>query len=86
MAPSNILIYLLRKDLRISDNPIFNALITEKDHGFTHLLPLYIFPAQQIELSGFIKDEDTKSPYPEARRRNQEGSPQAPNFETHDQR
>jgi deoxyribodipyrimidine photo-lyase len=69
MAHSNTLICLLRRDLRISDNPIFNALITQKDHGFTHLLPLYIFPAQQIELSGFIKDEDAKSPYPEARSR-----------------
>jgi deoxyribodipyrimidine photo-lyase len=69
MAPSNILVYLLRRDLRTSDNPIFNALITQKDHGFTHLLPLYIFPSQQIEISGFIRDEDTKSPYPEARSR-----------------
>ena len=69
MAHSNILICLFRRDLRISDNPIFNALVTQKDHGFTHLLPLYIFPAQQIELSGFIKDESTKSPYPEARSR-----------------
>jgi deoxyribodipyrimidine photo-lyase len=69
MADSNILIYLLRRDLRISDNPIFNALATQKDHGFTHFLPLYIFHAQQIELSGFTKDENTKSPYPEARSR-----------------
>lgn len=66
MAKSNILIYLLRHDLRLSDNPVFHRLATQSDHGFTHLLPVYIFPAQQIELSGFIQD-GSPSPYPEAR-------------------
>lgn len=66
MAKSNILIYLLRHDLRLSDNPIFHRLASNNDHGFTHLLPVYIFAAQQVEISGFIKD-GSSSPYPQAR-------------------
>ncbi|KAF9871535.1 cryptochrome dash [Colletotrichum karsti] len=66
MASTNILIYLLRHDLRIADNPIFHHLATTSDHGFTHVLPVYIFPAHQIEISGLIRD-GSKSPYPEAR-------------------
>ncbi|KAL9941813.1 hypothetical protein D7B24_003121 [Verticillium nonalfalfae] len=65
-SSTNILIYLLRHDLRVSDNPILHHLATSKDHGFTHLLPVYVFPAHQIETSGFIRD-GSKSPYPEAR-------------------
>lgn len=64
-----ILIYLLRRDLRLADNPIFNevAKIHSQSHApFTHVLPLYVFPAQQIEISGFIPSGE-KSPYPEAR-------------------
>jgi deoxyribodipyrimidine photo-lyase len=68
MAPSNILIYLMRRDLRLEDNPIFHELSKAKDSPYTHLLPLYVFPAQQVEVSGFIpKDGGKKSPYPEAR-------------------
>lgn len=40
------------------------------EHGgapFTHLLPVYIFPAHQIETSGFLSSPSEKSPYPEAR-------------------
>lgn len=66
MSDSKLLIYLLRRDLRVADNPILHSLRTQPDHGFTHLLPLYIFPAQQVEVSGFIQ-EGRKSPYPEAR-------------------
>ncbi|KAF2810017.1 cryptochrome [Mytilinidion resinicola] len=113
-----ILIYLLRHDLRLADNPIFHDLSrisrssaykttasldppsppichspsppkppTSARHqkayeasgpalaeklGVTHLLPLYVFPANQIEVSGFISEDDSgtskaKSPYPEAR-------------------
>jgi deoxyribodipyrimidine photo-lyase len=70
MSSSNVLIYLFRRDLRVSDNPILHSLATQKDHGFTHLLPLYVFPAQQVEVSGFIpEDVKTRSPYPEARSR-----------------
>ena len=60
------MIYVLRHDLRLSDNPIFHRLATQGDHGFTHLLPVYVFPAQQIEVSGFLK-AGSASPYPEAR-------------------
>jgi deoxyribodipyrimidine photo-lyase len=68
MASGKLLIYLLRRDLRVTDNPILHHLATAKDHGFTHLLPVYVFPSHQIELSGFLKDgEENKSPYPPAR-------------------
>ena len=67
MSNSKVLIYLVRRDLRVSDNPILHHISTKKDHGFTHLLPLYVFNPDQIEVKGFIKDEDVKCPYPEAR-------------------
>ena len=56
----------MRRDLRVSDNPILHCLAMQKGHDFTHLLPLYVFAAQQVEVSGFIEG-DAKSPYPEAR-------------------
>lgn len=88
-----ILLYILRRDVRLSDNPIFTAaarhvaqqhdspslskedsrtrddsLTTEhRGSSFTHLLPVYVFPAQQIESSGFLASPNDKSPYPEAR-------------------
>lgn len=56
----------MRRDLRFQDNPVFHEVTNLKD--FTHLLPVYVFPAQQIEVSGFIpKNIGKKSPYPEAR-------------------
>ncbi|KAH8684870.1 DNA photolyase, FAD-binding/Cryptochrome [Tricladium varicosporioides] len=68
MTNSNILIYLLRRDLRVSDNPVFHSLANDSKHEFTHLLPLYVFSAQQIEVEGFIpEDKEVKCPYPEAR-------------------
>ena len=67
MPDSNVLIYLLRRDLRVSDNPILHSLATSKNHGFTHVLPLYVFSAQQLEVKGFIPDSNTMSPYREAR-------------------
>ena len=66
MSKSNILIYILRRDLRVSDNPILHHLETTTDHGFTHLLPVFVFPAHQMELSGFLKDGH-KNPYPPAK-------------------
>lgn len=66
MAKSNILVYLLRHDLRLSDNPVFHHLASRSDHGFTHLLSVFVVPAHQIEVSGFIKD-GSASPFPEAR-------------------
>lgn len=65
MARGKLLVYLLRRDLRVSDNPVLHRLATSKDHGFTHLLPIYVFPAQQIEVSGFLKNGEV-SPYPQA--------------------
>ncbi|KAI9674613.1 MAG: hypothetical protein M1829_003695 [Trizodia sp. TS-e1964] len=69
MSPSRILIYLLRRDLRLADNPIFHALSVhaqQSSQSYTHLLPIYIFPATQIEISGFLIP-GAQSPYPVAR-------------------
>lgn len=66
MSRGKLLVYLLRRDLRVSDNPIFHHLATTTDHGFTHLLPVYVFPANQVEVSGFLKDGES-SPYPPAK-------------------
>ena len=68
-SPHRILIYLLRRDLRLVDNPIFHELSrmhSQSQKPFTHLIPLYVFPAQQVEVSGFISG-DASSPYPPAR-------------------
>ena len=67
---SRVLIYLLRRDLRLTDNPIFNELSrlnSQSQKPFTHLLPVYVFPAEQIEVSGFIPCDGGHSPYKEAR-------------------
>jgi deoxyribodipyrimidine photo-lyase len=40
------------------------------EHGgapFTHFLPVYVFPAHQIESSGFLSSPSDQNPYPEAR-------------------
>lgn len=66
MAGGKLLVYFLRRDLRVADNPILHHLSSASDHGFTHLLPIFVFPSQQIEVSGFLK-EGEKSPYPPAR-------------------
>lgn len=72
--PQRVLIYLLRRDLRVADNPVFSdiaRLADQSQRSFTHVLPLYVFPAEQIEVSGFLSDSATgganKSPFPEAR-------------------
>ncbi|EME49770.1 hypothetical protein DOTSEDRAFT_144060, partial [Dothistroma septosporum NZE10] len=65
-----VLIYLLRRDLRLADNPILNEISRLNQHSqrpFTHVLPVYVFPAQQVEVSGFLSPGEEKSPYPEAR-------------------
>jgi deoxyribodipyrimidine photo-lyase len=71
-----VLIYLLRRDLRLSDNPVYHEIwrihSSDSSGRFTHLLPLYVFPAQQIDVSGFLRppsgaDSPLKSPYPEPR-------------------
>ena len=71
MSPkARVLIYVLRRDLRLADNPVFHEvsrLFQQSQHPFTHFLPVYTFPANQVEVSGFISDSTKKSPYPEAR-------------------
>ena len=65
-----VLIYLLRRDLRLADNPIFHevARLNNQSHQpFTHLLPVYVFSAEQIEVSGFLSSDGQRSPYKEAR-------------------
>jgi len=69
---SRILIYLVRRDLRRADNPILHELARlhgQSQRPFTHVLPVYVFSADQIEVSGFLSSSDLKSPYPEARSR-----------------
>src|SRR2546423_1522969 len=70
MASLRVLIYLLRRDLRLADNPVFDEvarLSQQPQCPFTHLLPVYVFPAQQIEVSGFLSSADERCPFPEAR-------------------
>lgn len=70
MSPPRILVYLLRRDLRFTDNPVLveiSKLYQQSRHPFTHLLPLYVFPAQQLEVSGFLSSSSERSPFPEAR-------------------
>ena len=58
----------MRRDLRLEDNPIFHEIVQKENTTYTYLLPLYVFAAEQIEVSGFIsKGSGKKSPYPEAR-------------------
>ena len=67
---ARILIYVLRRDLRITDNPIFHELSRlqqQSQHPYTHLLPIYVFAADQVEVSGFISAPSKRSPYSEAR-------------------
>ena len=68
MSASNVLVYLMRRDLRLEDNPVFHELTKQKSSIYTNLLPIYVFSAQQLEVSGFLpKNSKSKSPYPEAR-------------------
>jgi deoxyribodipyrimidine photo-lyase len=70
-STARVLVYLLRRDLRLADNPIFSEIAklnNQSQRPFTHLLPVYVFPAEQVEVSGFIPNGE-KSPYREARSR-----------------
>lgn len=63
-----ILIYVLRHDLRLADNPVFHAIASQKN--ITHILPLFVFNPIQYEVSGFLSSSDESgSPFPEARSR-----------------
>jgi hypothetical protein len=70
MTTPRILIYLVRRDLRLFDNPVLYEISRSFQHAqrpFTHLLPLYVFAAQQVEVSGFLSSDAERSPFPEAR-------------------
>ncbi|KAL8821887.1 MAG: hypothetical protein Q9191_007221 [Dirinaria sp. TL-2023a] len=70
MSGSRVLIYLLRRDLRVLDNPVLTEIsktFQQSQHPYTHLLPIYVFAAQQIEVSGFLASGTERSPFPEAR-------------------
>lgn len=70
MSSPRVLIYLLRRDLRLADNPVFSEIAQGAQLAqppYTHLLPIYIFAAQQVEVSGFLKPDAGSSPFPEAR-------------------
>lgn len=65
-----MLIYLLRRDLRLADNPVLHEIArlnSQSQKPFSHLLPVYVFPAHQVEVSGFLESDEAKSPYKEAR-------------------
>lgn len=67
-----VLVYLVRRDIRLADNPIFSQvakLNSQSQKPFTHVLPLYVFPAEQVEVSGFLGSDQDTSPYKEARSR-----------------
>ncbi|KAK0632211.1 DNA photolyase, FAD-binding/Cryptochrome [Immersiella caudata] len=55
-------ICLLRKDLRCNDHPSFHHLVAET-HGYDNLLPVYVFPSHQINLSGLVQGND-ENPHP----------------------
>lgn len=71
MSPrEKVLVYILRRDLRLADNPIFHEvsrLHQQSQHPFTHFLPIYAFQSDQVETSGFLSSASDRSPYPEAR-------------------
>lgn len=70
MSSPRVLIYLLRRDLRLADNPILHEIsksCQQSQRPYTHVLPVYCFPAQQIDLSGFLSSDSDRSPYPDAR-------------------
>lgn len=70
MSSPRVLIYLLRRDLRIKDNPVLQEIAKayqQPHRPYTHLLPVYVFAAQQLEVSGFVSIDSERSPFPEAR-------------------
>ncbi|KAK6531985.1 hypothetical protein TWF694_003148 [Orbilia ellipsospora] len=60
--PQKILIYIVRRELRLTDNPILHHISsqlskTQVQIPYTHLLPIYVFPARQIEICGFLSPD-----------------------------
>jgi deoxyribodipyrimidine photo-lyase len=69
MALPKILIYLFCSDLRVSDNPVLHAIQESSvlNDLFSHLLLLYVIPADRITVNGFLKPEfEEHPPYPDA--------------------
>jgi len=69
MGQARALIYLLRRDLRLSDNVVFSSAASEP--GISHFIPLYVFNPSNHELSGLASHpgENQTYPFPEARSR-----------------
>lgn len=65
---NRVLVHVFRRDLRVSDQPVLHHLESSADHGFTHFLPLYVFPAHQIDLRGLLQG-GAETPYPVPRSR-----------------
>ncbi|KAK0668519.1 putative mitochondrial cryptochrome DASH precursor [Cercophora samala] len=63
-APQNVLIHIIRRDLRLSDNPLFHAAaIAPDEERFDAHLPLYVFDAQHVDVSGFLQFEGASNPH-----------------------
>ena len=49
MSTKKVLIYLLRRDLRLADNPVFHEISRAWSNSrppFNAVLPVYVFPAE----------------------------------------
>ncbi|KAK3996488.1 DASH family cryptochrome [Cladorrhinum sp. PSN332] len=66
MASKSVAIGIFRRDLRVADNPLLHYAVTQADPKPDFFLPLYVFQANQYEVSGFIQD-GSPSPYKPAR-------------------
>lgn len=65
MTSPRALIHIIRRDIRVGDNPITHQVSTHAGL-FDFYVPVFVFPSHQIELSGFIKDE-SQNPFPPAK-------------------
>ncbi|KAL5088129.1 hypothetical protein Trisim1_006805 [Trichoderma cf. simile WF8] len=68
MSEERVVIYLVRRDLRVADNHILHLLSRHNindECSYTHLLPVYVLPPDQVETSGLLKNGE-RSPYPRA--------------------
>ncbi|KKP00070.1 DASH family cryptochrome [Trichoderma harzianum] len=67
-SEERVVIYLVRRDLRVADNHILHLLSRHNindESTYTHLLPVYVLPPDQVETSGLLKNGE-RSPYPRA--------------------
>ncbi|KAK0656296.1 DNA photolyase, FAD-binding/Cryptochrome [Cercophora newfieldiana] len=68
MESAKALLVVLRKDLRVHDNVVFEQAASATGSEFNILVPLYVFSAQQMDLSGFVPG-GAENPYPAPRSR-----------------